>query len=272
VLLVSWNVAGRVRLVPEQAARIARLDPDVVCLQEVTDRAAPLWEPALRSLGLECVSHPPRDEPCQRRLAVLTATRDRAEVGPVDGLPWPERAPLDGLPWPERALSVRFADGLELVNVHSPISPSPGLVKVRTHEAVHAHLREREGAGCALCGDLNTPRREHPDGRVWTFARDRYGRLRPERGQRWDAAELALIRGLEPYGLRDAFRALHGYGERDPSWEWPRWGGGYRLDHLIVSAGVAVSACRYEHDWRRAGLSDHSALVAEIAISRPRDG
>jgi exonuclease III len=264
VLLVSWNVAGRVRLVPEQAARIARLAPDAVCLQEVTDRARPLWEHAFGSLGLECASHPPAPvgadaEPRHRRLSVLTATREPAV----------EVAGVEGVPWPERALVVRLVGGLELVNVHSPISATPGLVKVRTHEALHGYLRTRAGAPCAVCGDLNTPRREHPDGRVWTFARDRYGRLRPERGERWDEAELALIRGLEPFGFRDAFRALHGYAERQPTWEWPRWGGGWRLDHLIVSAGVAVTTCGYEHEWRRAGLSDHSALVAELAAQSP---
>jgi exonuclease III len=193
---------------------------------------------------------------------VLTATR--APVSSVGG--------IDGVPWAERALVVHLEDGLELVNVHSPISQTPGLVKVETHEAVHAYLRERAASPCALCGDLNTPRREHPDGRVWTFARDRYGRLREERGERWDSAELALIRGLEPFGFRDAFRELHGYAEREPSWEWPKWGGGWRLDHLIVSSSVRVSACRYEHEWRRAGLSDHSPLMAEIEapVSRPK--
>lgn len=250
-------MAGRVRLVPEQAARIARLGPDAVCLQEVTVRAAPLWKHALRRIGLECVSHPAvraPDESRTRRLSVLTATRTRVGAEPVEGVPWPERA-----------LTVRLTDGLELVNVHSPISSTPGLVKVRTHEAVHAYLSRRSDSACVLCGDLNTPRREHPDGQVWTFARDRYGRLRSERGERWDQAELALIRGLEPYGFRDAFRTLHGYSEREPSWEWPKWGGGWRLDHLIVSAHVEVRSCHYEHDWRRAGLSDHSALVAELA-------
>jgi serine/threonine-protein kinase len=68
---------------------------------------------------------------------------------------------------------------------------------------------------------------------VWTFARDRYGRLREDRGERWDAAELAVIRGLQEHGFRDAFRALHGPERREPTWEWPRWGGGYRLDHLV---------------------------------------
>jgi hypothetical protein len=51
------------------------------------------------------------------------------------------------------------------------------------------------------------------------------------RGERWDLAELALIKGLEPLGFRDAFRELHGPERRELSWAWPRWGGGYRLDH-----------------------------------------
>ena len=258
MLLVSWNVEGRVTRLPEQAAVVAELAPDVVCLQEVTVRAAPMWEERLRAIGLEHVAPPAAwapDEVRKRRLAVLTAARVPLESFPVAGVPWPERA-----------LSVRFPDGFELVNVHSPISPTPGLVKVRTHEAVHAHLARPAEHPRALCGDLNTPRREHPDGRLWTFARDRYGRLREDRGERWDAAELALVRGLEPHGFRDAFRTLHGYAEREPSWEWPRWGGGYRLDHLVVSEEVGVCACAYAHDWRRAGLSDHSALVAELEI------
>jgi exonuclease III len=259
MLLVSWNVAGRLRRLPEQAARIAEVRPDAVCLQEVSDRALELWERALPAMGLMHLHHPPRPDRRQlgrRRLAVLTATRQ-----PTLGA-----EPIAGVPWPERALATRLAEGLELVNVHSPISPSPGLAKVLTHEALRAYLSERGGSPCALCGDLNTPRREHADGTAWTFARDRYGRLRADRGERWDQAELAVVRGLEPHGYRDAFRALHGYEQREPSWEWPRWGGGYRLDHLIVSSQVVVDACHYAHAWRRAGLSDHSALIAELSV------
>jgi endonuclease/exonuclease/phosphatase family metal-dependent hydrolase len=105
-------------------------------------------------------------------------------------------------------------------------------------------------------------------GRVWTFARDRYGRLRPDRGERWDRAELALVKGLEANGFRDAFRAMYGLEKRELSWEWPRWGGGYRLDHLVVSDEVTVAEMLYLHEWRRRGLSDHSALAAEISRRR----
>ena len=256
MLLVSWNVAGRKTRLAEQAGRVLSLSPDLVCLQEVTPVTAEPWAELLSAAGLSAAVSPmPARREGSRPLGVLTAAREPLDVVEVEDVPWPERV-----------LAVREGP-LEVVNVHSPISPKPGLVKVLTHEAVFRHLTERSGARVVL-GDLNTPRREHPDGTVWTFARTRTGRLREDRGERWDLAESALIRGLEPDGFRDAFRELNGFDSKEPSWEWPRWGGGYRLDHLIVSAEVEVTACSYRHDWRRDDtLSDHSALVAELHVT-----
>ncbi len=256
MLLVSWNVAGRKGRLDEQAERVLELGPDLVCLQEVTPVTAVPWAERLAEAGLVAVVAPlPAARESSRPLAVLTAARDPVEVVPVDDVPWPERV-----------LSARVS-ALEIVNVHSPISPKPGLAKVLTHEAVFRHLAAGAGPRVVL-GDLNTPRKELPDGTVWTFARDRHGRLREDRGERWDVAEAALVRGLEEHGFRDAFRELNGFDSKEPSWEWPRWGGGYRLDHLIASTEVTVSTCSYRHDWRRADrLSDHSALVAELHVA-----
>jgi exonuclease III len=224
-------------------------------LQELTRSTLPIWQALLEEAGYCGIEH--GELPASGRtkpLAVLTACRTPLHIILVDGVPWSERV-----------LAVHLSDGTEIVNVHSPISPKPDLAKVRTHEAVYRHLAdEPPGHARVLCGDLNTPRRENIDGSVWTFARDRYGRLLPERGERWDQAELALIRGLEPYGYRDAFRLLRPHDVDEFSWEWTRWGGGYRLDHLIVSADLAVEECHYEHSWRENGLSDHSALVARL--------
>ena len=251
-------MAGRVTRLDEQAELVVGLDADLICLQEVTASTAPRWTGLLARQGWAhvAVAHPgaprPETKPRRRPLSVLIAARHPLkEIG------------VDELPWPERVLAVT-TQGLEVVGVHSPISPSPGLAKVVTHEVVHRHLSRGTGPRI-LCGDLNTPRREHEDGRIWTFARDQYGRLREDRGERWDEAELALIKGLEPFGFRDAFRAEQGLALRELSWEWPRWGGGYRLDHLIVSEDVSVRAIAYAHEWRQAGLSDHSALVADIS-------
>jgi exonuclease III len=251
--ILSWNVAGRVRRQAEQGQRVVALAAEIVCLQEVTPRTLPAWREQLLAAGyasVHCGDLAPGPRP--RPLGVLTACREAAE-----------RLALRGMPWPERVLAVRTGRGLEITNVHVPISPAPDLAKVHTLEAVFAHLARRSRRPRILCGDLNTPRREHPNGSVWTFARDRYGRLRPDRGERWDAAELLLIRGLQRFGFRDAFRSLHGHERREISWAWARWRGGYRLDHLLV-AGLPVAECRYEHAWREEGLSDHSPLVARL--------
>jgi exonuclease III len=257
VRLVSWNVAGRVRRQTEQAARVASVRPDLVALQEVTRATLDAWRSALGTAGLEHVLTGAElaDFPAGRRgLSVLLAARE-----PLEALGQPP------VPWPERVVAARvLAPGtLDVCVVHSPVSQRPGLVKVQTHEALWQYLNAVPDRPWVVCGDLNTPRREHPDGTLWTFARSSRGVLRPERGARWDAAELALLRGLGPAGFRDAFRALHGYGEREPTWTWPN-GGGYRLDHLVVSSRVDVAACDYRHDWRDEGLSDHSALLAEL--------
>jgi exonuclease III len=86
-----------------------------------------------------------------------------------------------------------------------------------------------------LCGVLNTPHRELPDSEVISFARDSRARLRPERGSERDEAELGVVARLRELGYRDAFRSLHGYAHREPSWTWRRIAGhdgGWRLDHL----------------------------------------
>jgi exodeoxyribonuclease III len=254
--LVTWNVAGRVTRQPEQAQVIADVGADVVALQEVTPRTLPLWREALEASGFAgCETALEHGSPIngRRALGVLTAAREplvRLELPP-------------DVPWPERVLCCRLGD-LEIVNLHSPISPAPDLAKVRTHEAIAAYLAGGGALPRMLCGDLNTPRRELADGEVLTFAHDSAGRLRAERGERWDRAERALVRGLREHGWVDAFRALHGYGERHASWTFARDRGGWRLDHVLVH-GLEPIASAYAHDWRRSGLSDHSALVVELA-------
>lgn len=253
--VITWNVAGRVSRQPEQAQAIDAVGADVVALQEVTSRTLPLWRATLAESGFVACETALDGLPEMRRgrlLGVLTAARQ-----PLVRLPAP-----DDVPWPERVLCCVTED-IEVVNLHSPIAPAPDLAKVRTHEAIAAYLSTSTDRPRILCGDLNTPRRELPDGDVLTFAHDSAGRLRPERGERWDRAERALVHDLRAHGWVDAFRALHGYDERQASWTFARDRGGWRLDHVLVH-GLRPLASAYAHDWRRAGLSDHSALVADL--------
>jgi exonuclease III len=254
VRLISWNVNRRVSVLAHQAAALASREPDVVALQEVTTGSWPLWQAALETIGLSRAAcsldgADPRREPItRRRTGVLLATREPLE--PAESL---------AVPWPETTLAASFR-GVTVHVAHVP-NAANGWIKPDTLAALRAGLAGGSGPR-VLCGDLNTPRRESPDGSVISFARDSRGRLREERGERWDNAELGVVPGLRELGFADAFRVVNGYASKEPSWVW-RHGGGWRLDHVFVFA-LAVASAVYHHSWRDEGLSDHSAIEADL--------
>lgn len=176
-------------------------------------------------------------------------------------------API-GAPQPERVLSAvgESPFGLvELHNAHVPPARPGDLTKVEVCEALFHALARPASRHRILCGDLNTPRRENEHGEIETFASNH-----PEHEQRWDAAERSLLSGLAEWDLRDAFRALNGYDRGDVSWVFNTRSmrkAAHRLDHVLASADLNAALCDYQHGWREAGLSDHSAIEA---IFEPR--
>jgi exonuclease III len=261
VNVLTWNVAGRLTRLDEQADRVLAHRADVVCLQEVIPTALARWTQRLQAAGLAVIaSAVAPDAPRVHRLGVLVAGRHPLELADAPA----------ALPWPERLLAVDvrppdWPQPLRIVTLHAPLSQRADQVKVRTLEAVHASLAALDHAIPAiLCGDLNTPQYEARDGIVQTFAQTRTGRLRAGRGERHDRAERSILTG--PAGWRDAFRTLHGYEARDRSWKTGRHPG-YRLDHILVSPGLTALACAYDHGVREDGLSDHSAMWATVAPS-----
>jgi exonuclease III len=268
VRLITWNVAGRSKRLVEQAQAIAARKPDVVALQEVTRTTRPLWARAFELMGLTHAAVPSVDsalsaEAVARRTLVMVGSRFALEEA---------KKPL-AVPRPESALSVLThcpPGPLEIHCVHVP-NAANGWVKVDTLRALRHGLETPSRTPRVLCGDLNIPRRELPDGTTISFARDSRGRLRPERGLEWDAAELGIVPGLREVGYRDAFRTCHGYASRSPSWTWKAIAGhdgGWRLDHTFLSAGLFPIACQYHHQWREQGLSDHSALETDVEYDR----
>lgn len=266
VSLLSWNVAGRVALHREQAAAVARREPDVVCLQEVRASIARRWRRTLADAGLPHAldSSAVSDG---RRLFNLTASRwELHELAPI------------GAPQPERVLSALIDSPLgplELHNAHVPPADraTAGVTKIETCEALLLALgraNPRPEGHRLLCGDLNTPRYESDDGAVVeTFAPEH-----PGVEARWDRAERGLLLGLAEAGedgLVDAFRAVHGYERRDVSWVMhtrARRKHAHRLDHVLASPSLRPLHCDYVHGWRDAGLSDHSAMEATFAGPR----
>lgn len=153
---------------------------------------------------------------------------DRRAGGDRGSAVFPARAAVAGAP-PGRA--DRRRRGPHAPRAHLPArGPRQGADPRGARRRAPGRGRPR-----VLAGDLNTPRSESPEGEVVTFARTRSGRLRGGRveiGERHDAAELLLLRGLP--GWSDAFRAVHGHARRDRSRRAP-WGESYRLDHVVCS-------------------------------------
>jgi exonuclease III len=265
VRLVCWNVNKRVRDgLKRQVEALRARAPDVVCLQEITPSTSDPWLAGLAEIGLphgaSTLDLVPAARAARRpsRSGVLTASRWPVTVLPL----WDE-----GAPFPERQLSMVLATpggDLEIHNLHIPSSGRMreiGLprAKAETYEVVFARLARLTDVPRIVCGDLNAPLDELPDGTVLPWGPDR----------RTKAAELALMTGLAPFGLLDVYRTLYGYGDRAPSWYGMKRG--YRLDHVLASASLAARACRYLDDLRIGRLSDHAPVEADFSWpdSRP---
>ena len=100
--------------------------------------------------------------------------------------------------------------------MHVP-NAANGLIKPQTLAAMRAGLAARAGPRGGL------RRLEHAAARAarrhgLVVRPRREGRLREERAGFWDEAELGVVPGLRDLGYADAFRALHGYASREPSW------------------------------------------------------
>lgn len=251
IKLLTWNVAGRTKLLPDQIAAACRREADLVALQEVRPSTVAAWRTALAEAGL---THAIDSAAFlgRRRLFNLTAGRWELTELPAIGAPQPERV--------ASAVSESPRGQIEIHNAHVPPAQSNGLTKVETCEALFERLARPSERHRILCGDLNMPRLENEWGEVETFASNY-----PEAEERWDEAERSLLLGLAEWDLSDVFRGLNGYDRRDVSWVMhtrARRKVAHRLDHILASASLGAIACDYLHEWREAGLSDHSAMEA----------
>lgn len=99
---------------------------------------------------------------------------------------------------------------------------------------------------------------------AFVFAGDFNTGRHPEDGDLRSLGCVDRFKSMQKAGFRDAWRHFHG--DRKES-TFAVKGKEYRIDHALVSAGLIrrLTACRYSHEERSAGESDHSVLLFEIA-------
>lgn len=165
-----------------------------------------------------------------------------------NGLLVASRTPVE----PVEGLSHRWAEivlveaGLRLVAVHaphdSPGQPTASTARTAFFQRLVATARRHAAAPFVLLGDFNAGR-HHADEEGATLT---------------CTYSLGVLASL---GYIDAWRQFNPTG-REYTWFSPQ-GGGYRIDHAYVSRPLAerLRSCRYFHEEREQGLSDHSAMV-----------
>jgi exodeoxyribonuclease III len=238
--LVSWKImAGGGARCPALVEALCRYDADVLVLQETLPARGPDLCHALKSAGYRYGVSAPR-APNQRGLCVLARRPIRRRRGPR-----PPHAAIYPRGWLELDVS---GAGFRLAAVYGP-SSAPELPAF--WNAVAAWLRRCRPEPFLLLGDYNA-------GASGVDA-ERY-RFKAGRG----------FAALAGGGLVDLWRREHG-DRREHTWfSYARGGGpgrGFRIDHAFASAALApwVRACGYDHAVRERRLSDHSALLVELA-------
>lgn len=276
--IISWNVAHLVCKQKSQLSALISRKPDVIGLQEVTNKTLPLWVEGLQEEGyLHTISsfdlHDNNFELIgPRKYGILIASR-----WPLDRI---DQSSLK-IKWPERLVSVLIhfpKMKFEFHVAHIPCGYPHGKLKIETIIGIYDFLKRKNNKySRILCGDFNMPQAETPSGEVITWGQKicKDGQVKFKkikwgiRGDVWDAGERSIIEGLADYDLCDIFRYLNGYESQEFSWLFQRKGkriARRRFDHIFASKKLKPVTCGYIHSFREKSLSDHSAIEATFKI------
>ena len=233
--VLAWNIrAGGGARLDRIAAALARHDADVVVLSEYHAGAAGgRLRAALFALGYRHMTA--AEPPAGRKGVLIAARRSFREHGRLDE--------TIGEPWKLVAIDIGT---LHLVGVYMPNL----LAKLPYWEALVTHLAPRHDGRALAIGDFNTCRA-----------------FLDEAGNTDRCAH--FMDRVDAAGFQDLWRRRHP--ERlEFSWFSHR-NNGFRIDHAFLSRRLAAraGAIGYSHREREAGLSDHSALLVDLAPRAP---
>ena len=257
VRILNWNIQqGGGSRIAEIAEHIGAVDCDLVVLTEFQVRNESALRTQLERLGYRSIltSNPPA-----KRNGVLIASRWPIAPAPRDSAPEFDR---------ERWLEVRIDEfDLDLVALHIPGAPdnkfedgygvSGAKRKELFWEHVIAYAATHRARNAIVLGDFNTGFRIDAEGAMFKKSH--------------------FMQKLIDEGFVDAWRYRHP-DVRDYTWYSKRTDkstgesadlNGFRLDYVFVSPVLqhGIAGADILQQPRRAGISDHASMVANIAIN-----
>ena len=302
--LMSWNVnASKIKRIKNNKSNldnrieaIANVKADIVTLQQVSNEVATYFKEKLSEIDLDHI-----ETSCDLAVDLDIQTGPHKNGTVTDGVLIASRWPLElipeffeQIPWQKSALSVIVETPygeIEVHTVHVPNASSSGQwkeekggwiyekkgtsttkqhgrqIKVDTFNGIYKALSEQSRRHRILCGDFNSPKEEYSNGRILTFD-EKNEKCDPIKGK---DCERKVLCGLAEYDLKDSYTKLHDHNPCEYSWVHRRQGKETRrrLDHIFSSGALNPKECRYLHDFRESGLSDHSPVYAGYEPEAP---
>jgi len=252
--LATWNV-NSIRARQERLlAWLQRVQPDVVCLQELkgTDDTFPY--DAILAAGYHAAV---LGQKTYNGVAILSKTEP---AGIVRGL-------QDTLDDPLARLISTEIGGVRILSAYFPNGQAVGteqyLLKLAWMERLREHLQQRYRASdpLVLCGDFNVAPDDADVARpaAWANSVLCHGESR------------AALERLRQWGLVDVFRQQHPQGGQYSWWDYQRLAfpknDGLRIDHLFATRPLAArcrSAAIDRQERKGPKPSDHAPVVAEF--------
>jgi len=234
---------------------IKRVDPDVLCLQEVKAHEVDIADALRARTGLHSYFH------CAQKKgysgAALYAKRRPQRVETGFG-----NAEFDA---EGRYVEAEFAN-VTVISVYFPSGSSSPLrqqAKFRFLEAFYPHLEQLRSRGreVILCGDINIAHREI-DLKNWKGNRKNSGFLPEER------AWLSTV--FDELGWVDVYRRIQPEATGDAYTWWSNRGQawaknvGWRIDYQIATEKLARTACAVSIH-KKSRFSDHAPLTIDYA-------
>tara|TARA_Y100000758_G_C15979200_1_gene396257 strand:+ start:81 stop:917 length:837 start_codon:yes stop_codon:yes gene_type:complete len=271
---ISWNIGKNFKIIDQQLKIVDDEKPDILALQEVTNKSFNKINEILRSkfkfvsFSLDLI----KDKKLSvgpRKLGVLTASNYKLEKRDLNEF---------NIPWRERILNHNiYTDKkkIRFYNAYIPPGSSNGWIKIETLEGIFKGLNISSSEPRILCGDFNIPQAENHRHNVITFAQKMKLKGKPKlkksfrggSGKRWDQAERNLFENLKSVGMQDSFRKKHSYKTYEYSFAISRKGkvvAKRRFDHFFTSDDILIKEIGYLHTYRETKLSDHSPIQINL--------
>ena len=251
IRIISWNIrAGGGKRAAGILRQILEWRPEVVGLCEFRDTSASQWLAAELSAAGYCYQLSSINPKLAAQNALLLASRKPLNVITAPGMPGNRQRWL--------LAQVETQPALTLGLMHVPNYTTPAL-KYPFLSSVLKMITAWKLGPALLLGDTNCGKHgvdeENPQGPKFKREHD------------W-------IIGMEQRGWVDAFRHMHGE-RREYTWYSHR-NNGFRLDYAFCSPALIPAVTGLQHIWginpeqprRREGLSDHAAVVVDLAGSK----